>query len=215
MRRTLTPLVLLLLVALLGQPAPVAGSPPLPGAALRAPAEAKATVSGFLTGRVSKRPLAKAWVLLGRLTRDTDGRPTDLILTQFGATTDDKGYFQIKDVPLGSYTLVYRPAPGPPLKGGGKIAVRSLSMGIRSFMPMIRDKEVGTATPFDERQWTPEFTLLKGHTLYAVPLGGLMKIWNGSVRSGRQGPFIEMRRNLIWTQDVQKDVQVKFEAWSF
>jgi len=43
----------------------------------------------------------------------------------------------------------------------------------------------------------------------------LMKIWNGSVRSGRQGPFIEMRRNLIWTQDVQKDVQVKFEAWSF
>lgn len=189
---------------------------------LPSPPEPTVTVSGALTGRASRGPLAKAWVCLGRLTKDEEGKDADLLLTQLTAVTDEKGNFQIKGVPAGSYTLVYRPAPAagaksPPAKGAGKISVRKLAAGIRSFMPMIRDREVGVSTPFDERPWpSPEwFTLLKGHTLYCIPLGSLMKIWNASIRSGRQGPYLEMRKNQIWRQDFQKDTQIKFEAWSF
>ena len=183
--------------------------------ALTSPPGQKIIVSGALSGRISHAPLAKAWVGLGRLAKDANGQDAVLSLTEFNAVTDEKGNFQIKEVPTGTYTLVYRPAPASAAKAGLKIPVSKLSAAIHSFMPMIRDREVGVSDPFPERPWTAGFSLMNGHTLYCQPLGTQMTIWNASVRSGRQGPFLEMRRNKIWSQDFQRETQLKFEAWSF
>jgi hypothetical protein len=182
---------------------------------LPVPPEQKLTITGTLSGRASKKPLAKASICLARLTQDDEGRDAKLTLTEFSAATDDQGNFQLKGAPAGTYTLVYRPAPSALLKAGTNIPVLRLSNAIRSFLPLLRNREVGLTEPFAERPWTPEFTLMKGHTLFCVPLGSQMTIWNASVRSRRQGPFLEMRRNRIWRQDFQKDMQLKFEAWSF
>ena len=209
MKHALKSFVLLVLVVLCRQP----------GLGLPAPLLQSFTVSGSISGRVSRGPLPKAWVGLGKLTKDEDGKDDQLLLTEFSAVADEKGNFQIKGVPAGIYTLVYRPAPpggkSAPAKGGGKISVIKLSAGIRSFMPMVRNQEVGTRDPFPQRPWSPEFTLMKGHTLFCIPMGSLMKIWNASVRSGRQGPYLEMRKSQIWTQNIGKDTQFKIETWSF
>lgn len=210
MKHALKLLILVLLVVLCRQT----------GLALPPMQSGNVTVSGTLTGRATQKPLAKATVTLGRLQQDADGRDVDLLLTEFTAVTDDKGYFQIKGVPAGSYTIVYRPAGGAAVKpavakGGGKLSVAKLAAVIRTFMPMMRSKEVGLTSPFENRPWSTEFTLLKGHTLFCDGSGEHMRIWNATVRSGRQGPYLEMRRNKIWKQDIQKDTQLKVEAWSF
>lgn len=173
-------------------------------------------VSGTLVGR-SGKPLAKAWVCLGRLSKDDEGKDADLTLTEFTAVTDDSGRFQIKGVAPGAYTLVYRPAPATGAKGGGKISVRKLAAVIKSFMPAFRDREIGATSPFEDRPWpsVTAFTLMKGHTLYCLAISPHMKIWNATVRSGPKGPYLEMRKNIIWRQDFQKDAQIKFDAWSF
>ncbi len=200
-------ILLLLLLSALLPPADVG---------LASPPQAGVTVNGTLVGR-SGKPLGKAWVCLGQLSKDAEGKDAGLALTQLTATADDNGRFQIKGVAPGAYTLVYRPAPATGAKGGGKISIRQLSQVIRSFLPAFRDREVGTSSPFEDRPWpsAAEFTLLKGHTLYCAGVSPHMKIWNATVRSGRQGPYLEMRKNVIWRQDFQKDAQIKFEAWSF
>jgi len=200
-------LFLLLLVIALLQPADLG---------LASPPQGGVTVNGTLVGR-SGKPLGKAWVCLGKLSKDEEGKDADLTLTQLTATTDDSGRFQIKGVAPGAYTLVYRPAPVTGAKGGGKISVRKLAAVIRSFMPAIRDREVGTSSPFDDRPWpsVSAFTLMKGHTLFCSAITPHMRIWNATVRSGPRGPYLEMRKNVIWRQDFQKDAQIKFEAWSF
>lgn len=210
MKYALRSCVLLLLVAACRQP--VTGSPP--------PLQQTFTIGGVVSGRVSRAPMTKAWVCLGRLTKDDMGKDTEVILTEFSAITDDKGNFQLKGVPAGTYTVVYRPAPASgtataPPKAGTKISVIKLAAGIRSFMPMLRGQEIGRQDSFAERPWAAGFTVLKGHTLYATSGEPLMIIWNASVRSGRQGPVLELRRNRIWSQDVVKNTQIKFEAWSF
>ena len=174
-----------------------------------------ATLTGQLVGRVSAKPLAGAWVCLGRVTQDQEGKDAKIELTEFSAVSDGSGRFTLPNVPAGEYTFVYRPAPGGPLKGVREINVRDLSRLMRSFMPMLRDTEVGAREPFPDRPWSA-FTLLKGHTLFCIALGGAyMKIWNATVRSGRQGPYLEMRRNQIWKQKMQSNTQLNLQAWSY
>jgi hypothetical protein len=42
-----------------------------------------------------------------------------------------------------------------------------------------------------------------------------MKVWNATVRRGQLGPFLELRRGLVWLQDFDDKSEIKFEAWSF
>jgi len=42
-----------------------------------------------------------------------------------------------------------------------------------------------------------------------------MKIWNATVRRGQNGPYMEIRRGLIWLQRFEDGSQIRFEAWSF
>ncbi len=176
---------------------------------------ANVTVSGQLVGRLSNKPLAKAWVCLGTITQDKEGMADKILLTEFSAVTDDNGQFTLKDVPAGEYTLVYRPAPGGPPKGLKQVPVRDLSRFTRSIMPMLRNVEIGVREPFADRSWGG-LTLLKGHTLYCVSLGGpYMKVWNATARSGAQGPCVEMRKNKLWMQNFQGNTQLKLQAWSY
>ncbi len=174
-----------------------------------------ANITGQFIGRVSGQPLAKAWVSLGRLTQGAEGKDEKIQLSEFSAVTDDSGRLMLANVPPGEYTFVYRPEPGGPTKGLREINVTKLSSLIRSFMPMMRDVEVGKDGSFAQRPWA-EFTLLKGHTLYCITFGGAyMKIWNATVRSGRLGPYLEMRKGQIWRQNVRGDTSWKLEAWSY
>ena len=173
------------------------------------------TVSGTVKGR-SGKALAKAWVCLGELERSiVEGKDVKLKLTQLTAVTDDDGRFQIENVPAGTYTLAYRPAPATGAKGGVEISVANLAAGQRSQMPDLRDREVGTFKPFKQRQWSRQFTLLKGHTLYNTRTGKYWKIWNASVRRGRRGPYLEMRKNEIQRWNFQQDSDITLEAWGF
>ena len=135
--------------------------------------------------------------------------------TVSGTVTDDDGRFQIEEVPASTYTLVYQPSPATGARGGREISVANLAAGQRSTMPDLREREVGTFKPFKQRPWSRQYTLMKGHTLFNTASGKRWKIWNASVRRGRRGPFLEIRKNKIWRQDFQKDSNVTFEAWSF
>ena len=173
------------------------------------------TVSGTVKGR-SGKPLAKAWVCLGELEQSViEGKDVKLKLTQLTGVTDDDGRFQIEDVPAGTYTLAYRPAPATGAKGGVEISVANLAAGQRSEMPDLRDREVGTFRPFKQRPWSRQFTLMKGHTLYTTFSGKRWKIWNASVRRGRRGPYLEMRKNEIRRWKFPQDSDITLEAWSF
>jgi len=183
-----------------------------------APAQSKATVHGMFVGR-SGKPMAKARLMLGEVAGDQEITYAKIRLgaKPLSAVTDDNGAFQIKDVAPGRYTLVYQPAgtTGPPPPA--EINIRSLSAAIKSFLPMLRDVEVGRmGDPYPDRVWAREFTLLKGHTLFCIGLGEpLMKVWNATARRGQQGPYMEVRRGVIWQERLDEKGKVKFEAWSY
>ena len=64
--------------------------------------------------------------------------------------------------------------------------------------------------------WAREFTLLKGHTLKTVEMGGsFMKIWNATIRRGAQGPYIEFRSGALVQQDLANGSQLKIDAWGY
>ena len=173
------------------------------------------TVSGTVKGR-SGKPLAKAWVCLGELEQSVvEGKDVKLKLTQLTGVTDDDGRFQIENVPAGTYTLAYRPAPATGAKGGVEMSVANLAAGQRSEMPELRDREVGTFRAFKQRRWGRQFTLMKGHTLYNTVSGKRWKIWHASVRQGSRGPFLEMRKNKIQRWNFPQDSNITLEAWSF
>ena len=41
-----------------------------------------------------------------------------------------------------------------------------------------------------------------------------MKIWNATARLGSQGPYIEIRRGVIWQEQLKDKSQIKLVAWS-
>jgi len=185
-------------------------------AAEQAKAQAKATTNGVLVGR-SGKPLAKATVVLGAVSGDEETTYAKVKLGLATAVTDDSGRFQLSGIAPGRYTIVYYP-PGPaPAKPPAEMSIKGLAAGIKSFLPMMRDVEVGRmGTPYPDRVWAREFTLLKGHTLWCIGLGEpLMKVWNATARRGAQGPYLEVRRGVVWQEKFDDKGQVKLEAWSF
>ena len=42
-----------------------------------------------------------------------------------------------------------------------------------------------------------------------------MKIWNATLRRGATGPYLEMRKGVIWQADFKDKGQITLEAWSF
>lgn len=181
-------------------------------------AVAQTKASGVLLGR-SGKPVVKARLFLGEVAGDEEiiyarikfgAKPT-------AAVTDEQGRFQLTGFTPGRYTYVYLPAGSTVAAPPPEINIRGLSAAIKSFLPMMRSVEVGASgAPYPDRVWSREFTLLKGHTLYCVPIGEpLMKIWNATVRRGAQGPYIEVRRGSVWQERIDDKAQLKLDAWSF
>lgn len=184
------------------------------GQLLRAQAKPAATATGVFVGR-SGKPMAGARLILCDVLEDREFLYARLRLLSSVpvATADAKGRFQLQGFkPGATYTLVYT-LPGSSLALPAEISIRSLNATDRSIAPLLRNAELGTFEPFPERSWGPAFTLLKGHTFWSE--GPQMKIWNATVRRGKEGPYLEIRRGVIWLQKLDDKTNFKFEAWSF
>lgn len=187
--------------------APAKGAPPAP------PAKGSATASGVFLGR-SGKPMAKARLFLGEIAGDQEVlyAKVKLPTTLPSATADDQGRFQFKGFPPGEYTIVYLPAGAPPVVPA-EINIKAFLAVTKSIAPLLRNFELGKSEPYPERPWGREFTLMKGHTFMSE--GPTMKIWNATVRRGQSGPYLEIRRGLIWLQKLEDGSQIRFEAWSY
>ncbi|HSW49515.1 MAG TPA: hypothetical protein VLH09_05035 [Bryobacteraceae bacterium] len=135
--------------------------------------------------------------------RMLDGVPT--------ATADKTGRFAFKGFAKGRYCIIYLPA-GIQAVMPNEIAISTLEGIDKSIAPLLRDYELGKTKPYEERPWA-EFALLKGHTLWSM--GDTMKLWNATVRRGKQGPFLEVRRGVVWLHDLADKSEIKFDAWSY
>jgi hypothetical protein len=179
----------------------------------KGPAKGTATASGVFVGR-SGKPMVKARIFMGEIAGDQEVlyAKVKLPTTLPSATTDEQGRFQLKGFPPGEYTLVYLPAGAPPVMPA-EINIKAFLAVTKSIAPLLRNFELGKNEPYPERPWGREFTLLKGHTFMSE--GPTMKIWNATVRRGQNGPYMEIRRGLIWLQRFEDGSQIRFEAWSF
>lgn len=177
------------------------------------PAKGSATASGVFHGR-SGKPMARARLFLGEIVGDQEVlyAKVKLPTTLPSATADDQGRFQFKGFPPGEYTIVYLPAGAPPVVPA-EIHIRAFLAVTKSIAPLLRNFELGKSEPYPERPWGREFTLMKGHTFMSE--GPTMKIWNATVRRGQNGPYMEIRRGLIWLQKLEDGSQIRFETWSF
>ena len=167
---------------------------------------------GVFVGR-SGKPMAKARLVLGEILGDQEVTYAKVkLLTGLPPSIcDDQGRFQLKGFPPGEYTIVYQPGGAGAVPA--EINIKPFLGVTRSLTPELRGYELGKNEPYPERIWGREFTLLKGHTFYSE--GANMKIWNATVRRGPQGPYVEIRRGLIWQQRIDNNVQIKIEAWSY
>ena len=128
------------------------------------------------------------------------------------ATADKLGRFDFRGFNPGRYTIVYFPA-GVQAVMKNEISAGAIEAVDKSIAPLLNRFELGTNKPYDPRPWGPQFTLLKGHTLWSM--GQKMRVWNATVRRGQQGPFLEVRRGNIWLQSLADKSEIKFDAWSF
>jgi len=175
--------------------------------------KANAVADGVFVGR-SGKPMANAKLFMGEVTRDDNFVHAQVSLPRNlpSAVTDAQGRFQFKGFPPGKYTIVYQPAGAAgalPIR----FSIRALSMTDQSIAPGLRGIELGTTDPMPDRAWTRAFTLLKGHTLMTA--GQAMKIWNATLRRNPGGPYLEMRRGVIWLQEFGEKSQIKLDAWSY
>ena len=170
-----------------------------------------ASASGVLVGR-SGKPMVNARVFLGKVEDDQDVLQARVKLGGLPISqTDAQGRFKINGFVPGSYTLLYSLAGGASI-APAEISIRSLQAVTKSILPLMNGVEIGTTQPLDERKWSI-FTLLKGHTFRGE--GANMKVWNATLRRGATGPYLEVRRGLIWQGDFSDKGQIKLEAWSF
>ncbi|MGH9657631.1 MAG: hypothetical protein ACRD96_03745 [Bryobacteraceae bacterium] len=182
------------------------------GGAPEPQAASGATASGIFTGR-SGKPMAKARLFLGQIEGDQEVTWAKIKLraTIPAATCDDQGRFQVKGFTPGDYTILYQPA-GATAVAPLEINIKPLLGVIRSIVPELPGFEVGKNEPYPDRIWGRTFTLLKGHTFRSE--GANMKIWNATVRGNPQGPYLEVRRGLVWLHRLDNNSQIKVDAWS-
>lgn len=173
-----------------------------------------ADVSGVFMGR-SGKPMPRARLFMAEVVGGGGVLYSKIrLLAQPPPTVaDGSGRFRYRGLKPGRYTIVYQPA-GITAFPLAEFGVKSLSAFTRSTLPLMRDIEIGAqGTPLAARAWGTEFTLLKGHTFYSE--GANMKIWNATVRKGQNGPFIEMRRGMIWQVEFDGRQEIKLDAWSY
>ncbi|HTT62171.1 MAG TPA: carboxypeptidase-like regulatory domain-containing protein [Bryobacteraceae bacterium] len=169
------------------------------------------SASGVLVGR-SGKPLANARIFLGSVEDDEEMLMAKIKLSGLPvAQTDAQGRFKLTGFVPGNYTIVYYPAGGPSFTPA-EISIKALSAVDRSILPQLKNVEIGTTMPLDERKWA-SFTLLKGHTFWSQ--GTHMKIWNATLRKNPTGPYLEVRRGVIWRTEVKDGTQIRMDAWSY
>lgn len=177
----------------------------------RAPGE---TVSrGVFLGR-SGKPMAGARLVLGEVVGDQDVlyAKAKLVAKVRSAVCDAEGRFQFTGLTPATYTIVYEPS-GTAGVLPVEINIRPFLATTRSIAPLLYNVELGKNEPYAERTWGGRFTLLKGHTFYSH--GPSMKIWNATVRQAARGPYMEIRRGVIWTSRFDHGSEIQFEAWSY
>ena len=171
----------------------------------------QASATGVFVGR-SGKPMANARLFLGKIEDDEDMLQAKVRLGGLPiAQTDAKGQFKFSGFVPGSYTILYSPAGGPSI-APAEISIRALQAVTRSILPLMQRVEIGTSQTLAERKWGV-FTLLKGHTFWGE--GANMKVWNATLRRGPTGPYLEVRKGLIWRGDFSDKAQIKMDAWSF
>jgi hypothetical protein len=177
----------------------------------RTPGEVVA--DGVFLGR-SGKPMANARLVLGEVVGDQEVTyaRVKLVGNVSTAVADREGRFQFKGFTPDTYTIVYQPS--------GVSDVLPIQINIKPFLaadksitPLLRGVELGKNEPYAARAWGRRFTLLKGHTFYSQ--GPIMKIWNATVRQGRGGPYMEIRRGVLWTDRFEDGSEIKLEAWSY
>jgi hypothetical protein len=177
------------------------------------PTPNEVVANGVFAGR-SGKPMAKARLVLGKVVSDEDFSfaKVNLVADVSTAVADAEGRFQFKGFAPGTYTIVYQPT-GASSVFPVEIPIKTLSATDKSITPLLRRVELGTNEPFSEREWGRRFTLLEGYTLWSE--GPTMRIRNATVRHLRTGPYLEMRRSVLWTGQFDDNSEIKFEAWSY
>ena len=176
-----------------------------------------ATASGVFLGR-SGKPMARARLILGSVVGNEDTAYATIRLgaSPPSAVTDENGRFQITGFAPGQYTFLYQPAGATPAPPPPEIDITKLAGVLPSIMPALNNVEIGKTEPFPDRRWAGGFTLIKGHTMYCIQVGGgFMKIWNGTARRGLQGLHLEFRRGAVVRDHWVDKSEKKLEAWSF
>ena len=185
--------------------APCAGQQPKPST------KPATSVVGVLTGHTGK-PLPNARVFLGKIEDDEEMLMAKVHLGGLPmGQTDVQGKFKLTGFAPGSYTILYFPSGGPSF-APAEISIKALQAVDQSILPQMKNVEIGTTMPLDERKWGP-FMLMKGHTFWSQ--GENMKLWNATVRRGPTGPYLEVRKGAIWRTDVADNGQIEIDAWSF
>ncbi len=185
----------------------------LPGQQPKPQQKPATTAGGVFLGR-SGKPMTGARLILCDTREDQDSFHGKIRLLPDvpTATADKQGRFDFRGFTPGRYTIIYLPA-GVQTAVPNEINAGALEAVDKSIAPLLVRFELGTSKAYDPRPWGPQFTLLKGHTLWS--LGAKMKVWNATVRRGQQGPFLELRRGSIWLHDLADKREIKFDAWSF
>ncbi len=176
--------------------------------------KSSAPASGVFTGR-SGKPVANMRLILAEVTGDSEltYAKVKLAVSPPTAVTDDKGQFQFTGVAPGMYAVLFAPASGSKTLPA-EINIKALAAVAQSPMPLLRDVQIGdTGAPNPDRVWGRTFTLMKGHTFYAE--GANMKIWNATARWGPQGPYMEIRRGVVFQQQFPSQGPIKLVAWSY
>jgi len=169
---------------------------------------------GVFVGR-SGKPMVNMRLILAEVTGDQELTYAKIKLAASPPTavTDDKGQFQFTGVAPGMYAVLFAPASASKTLPA-EISIKALAAVAQSPMPLLRDVQIGdTGPPNPDRLWGKTFTLLQGHTFYAE--GANMKIWNATARWGPKGPYMEMRRGVIFQQQFPNPGPIKLVAWSY
>jgi len=170
--------------------------------------------NGVFVGR-SGKPMARMRLILADVTGDHELSYAKIKLAESPpmAVTDDKGQFQFGSVAPGMYAVLFMPVSGSKALPA-EIGIKAFAAVTQSPTPLLRDVEIGaTGPPNADRSWGRTFTLLKGHTFYAQ--GANMKIWNATARYGPQGPYMEIRKGVIFQQQFPSQGPIKLVAWSY